>query len=457
MDDNLYDYVFKGGNLVYGHGTIKSDLYVQDGKIAALIQEGRSERARKVIDATGKYILPGFIDVHTHCDMPVYTDQFPDVTRAAACGGITTIISFVRRRRDLDIELLKSVEMYIENGERISFTDFGIHAAFIPGDTPKEVIPNLIKMGIPSFKMFMAYGARGFQVSDSMLISTMAEIAEQGGIAMIHAENGNLIDYLETKSIFKGRTQPKHFGATRPNLAESEAVSRAIAYAEIVNCPLYFVHISAQESLEFINRAKMSGFQVFAETCPQYLALTDDDMRRMGNLAKIAPPLRHESDIRAMWRACHDRTLDVIGSDHAAYNKQVKLANNNIFDVAFGMPGVETMLDIVYQKGVAAGKITINRMVELLSETPSRIFGLFPKKGVLQVGSDADILLFDPHYHHELGAQQLHSKVDYTPYEGWDCQGGQILTMLRGKIISERGQLLVEPGYGQYLTRGLNN
>ncbi len=300
----------------------------------------------------------------------------------------------------------------------------------------------------------MAYSRRGFQVTDDILIKTMHAISKEGGVVCIHAENGSLIDFLEEKARAEGRVSSEAFGPTRPGLAESEATYRAYALARTVDCPIYFVHMSARESIDILVKAKMDGIPVWAETCPQYLLLTDQEMSRWGNLAKVAPPLRYEEDLKAMWFACQHGIVDVIGSDHAGYSRKAKEQKEpNIFDAIFGFTGVETTLSLIYQEGVNKGRITLNRMVELLSEKPARIFGLFPRKGILQVGSDADIVIFDPNYQHTISAKTHHSKVDYTVYEGWKCKGGAILTMLRGKVISERGELKGDPGFGHFISR----
>lgn len=454
MTNVAYDLLIKGGKLVYGAGTIKGDIYIQGEKIAAIVMEGDPSAAKQAIDATRKYVLPGAVDVHTHCDMIVYSDQLEDVTRAAACGGVTTTISVVRPRKDLEMGLLDSIKLYIENGQKTSFIDFSIHAGLMQGDDPFKLVSEIVKMGITSFKMAMAYSKRGQQVTDDFLVKTMHAIAQVRGLVMLHAENGSLIDFLEESARAKGKISAEDYGPTRPGLAESEAVYRSFVFARTVNCPVYYVHISARESIDILLRAKMYGHEVWGETCPQYLLLTDREMTRWGNLAKIAPPLRYEEDLEAMWHGCEHGIVDVIGSDHASYSRKAKEQKKpNIFDAIFGIPGVENTLSLIYQEGVNKGRITLNRMVELLSENPARIFGIWPKKGILQVGSDADILIFDPDYQHTITASTHHSNADYTVYEGWECKGGAILTMLRGKIISEKGELKGKPGYGHFLPR----
>ena len=466
MTNENYDFLIKGGTLVYGSGAIKGDILVKDEKICAIMESGDASTAKETIDATGKYVLPGVIDVHTHCDMPVYSDQFQDVTRSAACGGVTSMLSLVRRRRDLEMELLDSLKLYIEDGEKTSYIDFSIHGGFIQGDDPVKLAPKVVQMGIPSFKMLMAYSGRGFQLDDGILIRTMGAIASAGGLAMIHAENGSMIDFLEDRAKAEGRVSANDFGPTRPGISESEATYRAYSLARTAGCPIYFVHMSARESIDILQKARMDGaIDVWTETCPQYLLLTDDAMNRWDNLAKVAPPLRYQEDLDAMWSGCRNNIIDVIGSDHAGYDRKKKeqtydakqQEKPNIFEAIFGMPGVESMLPLIHQEGVNSGRISLSRMVELLSENPARIFDLFPKKGILQVGSDADILIFDPNYEHTISAEKLNSNVDYTVYEGWKCNGGVITTMLRGDIISEKGELKGKPGKGRFLPRKPRN
>lgn len=450
-----FDLLFQGGTLVNAGASTRADMYVKNGKIAAIVDKGCPEMADKTINATGKLLLPGVIDAHSHTDMVTYSDQFEDFVRGACCGGVTTILSFVRKRPTLGLDLMDSLTKWIEDGRKTALCDFGAHALFLPGDDPEALVPQIIDLGIPSFKIFMAYGNRGFQVDDSFLMKTMDNIAKAGGLMMLHAENGSMINYFEQRHIAAGKISPMDFVETRPGIAEAEAVFRGYNLARSVGCAVYFVHQSAKESVPVLKMIKnQKDIEVYAETCPQYLILKDEILAKWGSLAKVAPPLRYQEDLDAMWKACEDGTLNVIGSDHAGYTVATQHQDDpNIFTAIFGMPVVEFMLENIYEHGVYQKRISANRMVQMLSENPAKIFGLYPQKGILQVGSDADVIVFNPENPHVLSHERMHTKSDYLCFEGTLCHGSPDQVYLRGQLVAENMEPVGTPGVGQYLAR----
>ena len=300
----------------------------------------------------------------------------------------------------------------------------------------------------------MAYRNQGIMYDDYSLVEAMEFIGARQGIVCCHAENGDLCDYLEAKFQAQGRYAPETFLATRPSEAEVEATHRALTLARVARCPLYVVHMTTPDAIALVHQARLEGQPAWSETCPQYLALTQDDVVRHGGLAKIAPPLRTKEERDGVWRAVMNGTVDVVGSDHAPYPFEMKsLPRERFLEARFGMPNVETMLGVVYSEGVATGRIDLPRMVQLLCEEPARVFGLAPRKGRIAVGADADLVIFDPDAEWRVGRADLHSKSGYSAYEGWTLRGKVASTLIRGEVVIQDGQLRQSPGFGQYLAR----
>jgi dihydropyrimidinase len=314
-------------------------------------------------------------------------------------------------------------------------------------------IPKAIKAGVGSFKFFMTYAKLGWMTDDYHLSAAMDVIAQDGGLAIVHAESGLAIDYLEDKYLKMGDAQRNVFLTTRPAALEAEAVFRALCIAEVMDCPIYIAHVSAARGIPPIREARLAGRRVFAETCPQYLALTDDEVRTKGPLAKIGPPLRTEKDNEALWEAIREGVIDVIASDHAPKDKKT---NDDFFEAPFGSPSSETLLTVTHDQGVGKRKIDLCCLVRVLSENPARIFGLYPKKGAIQEGSDADLVLFDPSLVRVISQETQHSKAPYTLYEGRSCLGAPTLSMQRGRVIFEGDRLRVKPGGATFLPISIN-
>lgn len=456
------DVLIRGGLLATGQGIQRADILVRNGKVARVAEELSDARARRVINASGKYILPGVVDAHQH---PVYADKMDTASLSAAFGGITTLIPFVGNIRAWGFQGRTSecIKGFIEEAGRTSYLDFGVHGAFVADDDVAQELPKLVQMGVISFKCFMTYPRRGMMMPDAKLLQIMALAADLGAITMVHAENGYGIDYLVDYFTSRGLTDKEFFALSQPNLVEAEAVFRACTYASLTGCPLYLVHLSAHEVIDLLLDFKDRGVQVYGETCPQYLTLTNEAVLEQGALAKIGPPLRGEEDNEAMWAGLVLGALDAIGSDACGYTREEKMRlagpmrtdeappARNIFEARFGAPGAEQMLPVVYHHGVNRGRLTLPRLVQVLCENPAKLFGLYPRKGALRPGSDADLVVFDPSVRHTLGAATQHCKADYTLYEGWEVLGAPVLVMQRGEPVVEEGRLVRPQGHAQFL------
>ena len=453
------DFLIRGGLAVRGRGITREDIAVKNGRVAAGANEVRDADAARVIDASGLYVLPGVVDAHNH---PENADRVETFSLSAAFGGVTTIVPFVRNRRRYGVEgtVTDMIDEFMDEAARTSYLDYGIHAILLGDDDVEDQVPKMMDMGVISFKMYMTYPRRGMMMPDDRMLKAMELAAARGGIAMVHAENGYCIDYLVEKSIAAGDVGGEHYAPTQPRALEIEAANRAATYAQVTGCPLYIVHISAREMLDVLRRFKADGMNLYGETCPQYLDLTNDAMLRHGALAKIGPPLRERDDNEAMWRGLSERLIDTVASDFCGYTKEAKAAHaagsddgeGSIFDAAFGGNWVEQMLCVAYHEGVNAGRLTLPRLVQTMCENPAKIFGLYPRKGSLDPGADADIVLFDPSIEHVLTAEDQHCVADYTMFEGKRVFGKPVLTMQRGEILIENGQMRRPKGRAQYLS-----
>jgi len=457
------DCVIKEGLIVSGKEITRGDILVGDGLIQ---QIGDDLQAPKVIDASGKYVLPGIIDAHCH---PVYADKIDTFSISAAYGGVTTIIPFIGNvvawgSSGKTSEIVKGL---IEEGGKTSCLDFAIHAVFVAEDDAIAEVPKLLKMGVSSFKMFMSFSKRGMMMPDQKMLEIMAVAAADGGLAMVHPENGYGIDYLVGKFTAEGKVSREYFLPSQPNILEVEAVNRAYTYSVITGCPLYFVHLSAREMPEIIDRMKKEGRHIYTETCPQYLSLTNQAVLERGSLGKVGPPLREKEDNDAIWYGLARHLIDVVGSDSSnvrAEHKEwggaskdfitgpgAKPRQDNIFEARFGFAGVEQMLPVVYHDGVNAGRITLPRLVQTMCENPAKIFGLYPRKGTLKVGSDADLILLDPTIKFTISAQTMHGNADFTMFEGKEVIGAPVFSMQRGEVLIEDGQLKRKQGNARFL------
>ena len=458
MAEARVDTIVRGGRVVTSSQAVDASVAIKGEKIVALGPEELLPQADRYIDADGKFVLPGLIDSHVHMDGH---DDYALGSLAAAHAGLTTLIPFANYELDRDETLVEAARRIREEVEATALVDFGFH--FILQNRPGILrsLPAVMDMGFKSFKMFMTYKKRpGRMCDDDYICDAMDLVSRGGGVLQLHCESGNIIEFLENKLIAEGHTHPVDFPAACPDWAEEEAINRAIKMGAATNCPTYVVHLSTQLGLERIKQAQAQGQRIWTETCPQYLLLSDAEMSRYGPLAKIGPPLRPEDgpDRDALWNGLRQGHISLVASDHAPHPQELKRPGwDNIFvtpdgaSVPFGSPGVETIAPLMYSEGVVKRGLPIWWLARAMSENPARIFGLYPRKGVIQVGSDADLLILDPGTDRVISAENHHSNSGYTLFEGWQVTGRPWMTLLRGQVLLNQGRLEQQPGYGAIL------
>ncbi len=459
--------VISGGTVVSATGTQAAEVLVEGEQIVSLAARG-SDLARnfaqgaRVIDAGGKLVLPGAVDVHTHMELPFggtqASDTFETGTKAAAWGGTTTIVDFAVQRKGQ--ALLEGLEAWHAKADGNCFVDYGFHMILsdVNEQTMKEM-DVLVDEGVTSFKLFMAYPGV-FYSTDGEIFRAMQQARSSGATIMMHAENGIAIDVLVAQALARGETAPRYHALTRPDELEAEATGRAIALAKVAGSPVYIVHLSTTGALEAVAEARAGGQNAFAETCPQYLFLSSDYLALEGfEGAKYvcSPPLRAKEHHASLWRGLRTDDLSVVSTDHCpfCYKEQKELGIGDFSKIPNGIPGVEHRLDLTYQ-GVIAGELALPRWVEVNATTPARMFGLYPKKGVLAPGSDADVVVYDPSLKHTLSVETHHMNVDYSAYEGMEVTGGVSTVLSRGQVVLEDGKFMGDKGHGVFVPRGLN-
>ena len=456
-----------GGTVVSTTGATAMEVLADDERIAGLAAPGTelaaswASAADQVIDATGRYVLPGGIDAHTHMEMPfggtLSSDTFETGTRAAAWGGTTTIIDFAVQSKGMS--LLSALDTWQAKADGKCAIDYGMHMIVSDvNDTTLKEMDSCLDLGVTSFKLFMAYPGVLYS-TDGEILRAMQQASRNGATVMMHAENGIAIDQLVAQALAAGKTEPVQHGLTRPAELEGEATSRAIALAKVTGCPLYVVHLTASQALDAITAARDTGQNVFAETCPQYLYLSLDDLARPGfEGAKFvaSPPLRPKEHQGSLWRGLRTNDLAVVSTDHCpfCFVEQKELGRGDFSKIPNGIPSVEHRMDLLHQ-GVAAGELSLARWVEVASTTPARMFGLYPRKGTIQPGSDADIVIYDPHARQVLSAATHHMNVDYSAYEGIEVTGKVDTVLSRGQVVIDAGEYRGEPGHGRFLKRDL--
>jgi dihydropyrimidinase len=454
-----------GGTVVTATGPVQADLLVAGEQIAAIGQPGSEVAAAwaagagQVLDAAGKYVLPGGIDGHTHMEMPFggtfASDTFETGSRAAAWGGTTTIVDFAVQPKGGS--LLAALDAWHAKAQGQCAVDYGFHMIVSDvNDTSLKEMTACIDAGVTSFKMFMAYPGV-FYATDGEILRAMQQAARTGGLTMMHAENGIAIDQLVAQALAAGRTEPLQHGLTRPAELEGEATGRAITLAAVTGAPLYIVHLSASEALDKVTQARDGGQNVFAETCPQYLYLSLDDLARPGfEGAKFvaSPPLRSREHQDSLWRGLRSNDLSVVSTDHCpfCFKEQKEMGQGDFSKIPNGIPGVEHRMDLLHQ-GVVGGELSLARWVEVASTTPARMFGLYPRKGVIAPGSDADIVIYDPNARQVLSAGTHHMNVDYSAYEGMEITGRVDTVLSRGRVIISGGEYHGTAGHGRFLSR----
>jgi dihydropyrimidinase len=452
--------LIKGGRILTASDDYIADIYVEDETIT-LIGESLDQQADKVIDASGKYVLPGCVDPHTHLDMPfggtVTIDDVEAGQTAAAFGGTTTHIDFVIQPSGATFSEALAEWRAKADGRQV--IDMGYHMAVTDlkeGGTLEE-LAQLPDEGVTSYKLFMAYKG-ALMVDDETLFRTMEVASRTGALVMVHAENGDVIDVLVRQALEAGNTDPLYHALTRPPEAEGEATNRAIQLAHLAGAPLYVVHVTCREAVEPIALAREKGWDVWGETCTQYFFNSLDDIAKPdfeGAKYVYSPPVRDKANWDVLWNAVRTDVLSAISTDHCAFlwDGQKTLGRDDFSKIPNGAPGLENRLQMIHEFGVRASRITLNRMVELLATNPAKLFGLYPHKGTVAVGSDADLVVFDPEKRVTITAANHHSKSDYNLFEGTEVTGSPEVVLLRGRVLVENDELVAKPGIGQYVAR----
>ena len=457
-----FDTLIVNGTVVTATDTYVADVAITNGKITAIGQGLPRDNSTRVLDAKGKYVLPGGIDVHTHLDMPfggtTSADDFETGTRAAAFGGTTTLIDFAIQYKGQTLRT--AFDAWMQKASAKATTDYAFHC--IMTDLPNarlEEMGDLVREGVPSFKLFMAYPGV-FMLDDATIFRAMRKASTIGGMICMHAENGGAIDVIVQQALAEGKTAPKYHALTRPTTAEAEATSRAIALAEMAGSPVYIVHLSCNDALEKVREARDRGLPVYAETCPQYLYLSLEDMEKPGfESAKyvFTPPLREKWHQEKLWTGLKQDHLQVVSTDHCpfCFKEQKEMGKDDFTKIPNGGPGIEHRMSLIYSGGVGKGRFSVNRFVELVSTTPARIFGLYPQKGTVAIGSDADLVIFDPNREHTISAQTHHMRVDYSMFEGIKVKGMPDIVLSRGRVVVQGDQFHGKPGQGNFLKRAV--
>jgi dihydropyrimidinase len=452
------DTVIRNGTIVTASETYQADLGIEGGKIRAV---GKGLEGDEVIDAGGHYVFPGGVDVHAHLELPVdgtmSSDDFVSGTIAAACGGTTTIVDFADQERGHSLR--EAFEARLERAEGRAVIDFGLHVSITHAteEVLEEEMAELVNAGITSFKLYLAYPGR-YMIDDLSFFRVLLKTRELGALALVHAENGQVVDYLAQKYLSEGKTSPVWHALSRPPEAEAEATGRALYLAAMANAPIYIVHVTCAQSLERVKEARRRGWLAFAETCTSYLFFSRQEYERPGfEGAKyvVSPPLREKSDQEALWRGLIRGDLQVVSTDHCPFNLvgQKDRGRTDFSLIPGGMPGIETRVPLIYHFGVNQGRFSINRFVELVATNPARLLGLAPQKGNIAVGADADLVVFDPDWQVTLSRENLHSRVDYSPYERVTVRGYPVRTLARGKTVMLNGEFLGREGDGRFLRR----
>jgi dihydropyrimidinase len=460
--------LIKGGTVVSSTGPYPADVLIDGETVAAIFAPGQAPDGPEVIDATGKYVIPGAIDGHTHMQMPFggteASDTFDTGTRAAAIGGTTTIVDFAIQRYGEVVQ--DGLAAWHQKTAGNCHIDYAFHMIIggVDDDSLKAMDQLVNDEGITSFKLFMAYPGV-FYSDDGQILRAMQKARSNGAMIMMHAENGPAIDVLVKQSLERGETDPIFHGTTRPQELEAEATSRAIWLASVAaDCPLYIVHLSASKALEQVKAARDLGRNVFAETCPQYLYLTLEDQLGApgfeGAKWVCSTPLRskHESHRADLWQGLRTNDLSVVSTDHCPFcmKDQKEMGIGDFSKIPNGIGSVEHRVDLLYQ-GVVDGKLSLARWVETIATTPARMFGLYPKKGVIAPGSDADIVVYDPNGRTRISVETHHMNMDYSAWEGWEIDGKVDTVLSRGEVISANGSYTGRAGHGRYVKRGLSD
>jgi dihydropyrimidinase len=455
-----FDTIIRNGSVVTATDTYVADVAITNGKIATIGAKLPTQNATEILDASNKLVMPGGIDVHTHLDMPfggtTSADDFETGTRAAAFGGTTTLIDFAIQYKGQPLR--QAFDTWMSKASSKAVCDYAFHCIVtdVSGGQLTEM-NDLVHEGVTSFKFFMAYPGV-FMLDDGSIFKALQTTAKNGGLVCMHAENGSAIDVIVQQALAEGKRAPKYHALTRPTTAEAEATSRAIALAEMAGAPIYIVHLSCNDALEKVREARDRGLPVYAETCPQYLYLSIENFDAPGfEGAKFVftPPLREKWHQEKLWNGLKCDHLQVVSTDHCpfCFKEQKELGRDDFTKIPNGGPGVEHRMSLIYSGGVASGRFSANRFVELVSTMPAKLFGLYPRKGTIAVGSDADLVIFDPERKQTISAKTHHMRVDYSMFEGIQVTGMPDVVMSRGKVVVQRDKFLGRAGQGEFLRR----
>ena len=464
--------LIKNGTVVTATEFMEADVLVDGEKVVGIAASGShpwEEGADKVIDAKDRYVMPGGIDIHTHMELPFggtyASDTFESGTRAAAWGGTTTLIDFAVQVHGEQV--MDGYETWMDKANGNCAIDYGFH--MIIGEVTEQSLKDmdtLMGEGVTSFKLFTAYPGVLYS-DDGKIFQAMQKAAENGATIMMHAENGMVIDVLREQALARGETDPIYHSITRPPITEAEATHRVIAYAELAGCPLYIVHMSAKEAVAEVAMARDRGSNVFGETCPQYLFLGWNNLREPdfeGAKYVCSTPVRdwEQGHQEALWKYLATNDLQIVSTDHCPFcmgnhpvlGTQKRLGEGNFTTIPNGLPGVEDRMRMIYHGAIGDGRLSLNRFVEVTSTAPAKMFGMFPQKGTIAIGSDADITIWDPNAKHTMSVEHNHMDVDYCAYEGKEVVGQIELVMARGTVLISDGQYHGKPGDGRYIKRG---
>lgn len=453
-----YDLVIRGGTVATAETTFEADVAVTGGRISAI---GEGLRAADEIDAAGKLVMPGGIEAHCHIAQEsgmglMCSDDYRSGSISAAFGGNSSFVPFAAQRKGWGI--LETLDIYDGRAAPNAVIDYGYHLIVAdPTEAALAELPRAFDRGVTSFKVFMTYD---IALDDGQFLDILSVAKAHGGLTMVHAENAKMVAWMTDRLLKAGHVEPRYHAPSRPALAEEEAISRAIALARLVDAPLFIVHVSTPGGAEAVRRAQEAGAKIYAETCPHYLFLTADDLDRPGmEGAKYicSPPVRDSATQAALWRHVQAGTFEVVSSDHAPFRADETGKFHNGPEVAFnrianGMPGIEMRLPLMFSEGVHGGRISLNRFVALSATNAARTYGMLPRKGVIAVGADADIAIWDPEA--EWTAGEMHDDMDYNPFEGWRLKGRPVTVLTRGVRVVEDGALVASPGDGRFIHRG---
>ena len=456
--------LIQNGTVVNATGQQKADVLIE-GKTITQVAPNIPPEGHTIVDATGLYVMPGGVDAHTHMDMPfggtVSADDFLTGTRAAAIGGTTTIVDFAIQARGT--RMRDALDTWRAKAEGKACIDYGLHMIVtdLGSDAGKQGLADMddmVREGVASFKLFMAY-PNVLMVDDATIFKALQQTAKNGALICMHAENGSVIDTIVQQTLAEGKTAPIYHALSRPTIAEAEAVNRCIAMAEIAGTPIYIVHLSSEDALNQVREARDRGLPAFAETCPQYLLLSIEDQMPGKSFEEakyvFTPPLREKKNQPKLWDGLVHDHLQVVSTDHCpfCFADQKQLGKDDFSKIPNGGPGVENRMQLLFHHGVNAGKITLERFVEITSAAPARIFGMYPKKGIIAAEADADIVLWNPTAEHLISAATHSMRCDYSMFEGWKVKGNAQKVFSRGELVVDNGKYIAATGRGEYIRR----